>query len=536
MDNKTEDIYKRMNHPKGAGIEIVGRLAEYMLAVVIVVLCVGVAFYEKDGYHQIGDAKFTVYRNIMFTGGGILLAVLVPYAVLWLREHRKPQISVTDGCVLAYLILSGISVVSGGFYKDALWGYSGWNMGLISQLSFVLLYFFLSRFGRYYRVMLTVLCVASCIVYGIGILHRLQIDPIGFYDGLSDYQKSLFLSTLGQNSWYGSFVAVTLPVGMGVFLYTDKKVWRILSGVFMTFGFCTLVTQNSDSAYFAMAGAFVVLFMISAAERETMCRFMGMLTIFFASGKIMYYLMQIRPNPEFVADYVTRLMWTSKVTWALLGICLIVTVMLCIKGIKSDSRSYPSVLMRRTRQAVPAVLIAVIVGAVFLIILQSGGALPGVISDRLAKVSYFNWNNEWGNGRGRIWRFSVKMFAEADIVHKVFGVGPDCFHSYVVAHYSEEQAYYWGGKQLTNAHNEWLTSLINVGIPGTVAYAGIYVTAVRRFCREHRHSILLAGIAASCMSYMCYNFFCYQQVLCTPFIFLLMGIGEYILRDSVDKT
>lgn len=536
MDNKTEDIYKRTNHPKGAGIEIVGRLAEYILAAVIVVLCVGVAFYAKDGYHQIGDAKFTVYRNIMFTGGGLLLAVIVPYALLWLREHRKPQISVTDICVMVYLILSGISVVSGGFYKDALWGYSGWNMGIISQLSFVLLYFFLSRFGRFHPIMLTVLCEVSCIVYGIGILHRLQIDPIGFYDGLSYYQKSLFLSTLGQSSWYGSFLAVTLPVGMGVFLYTDKKVWRILSGVFMILGFCTLVTQNSDSAYFAMAGALIVFFMISVTERETMCRFMGMVTLFFASGKIMYYLMQINPNPEFEADYVTRLMWTSKVTWVLLLLCLAATIILRVMGVKSDSDSYPTALMRRMGQAAPAVMIAVIAGAVFLIILQSRGALPGVISERLADVSYFNWDNDWGNHRGRIWSFSVKMFAEADIIHKLFGVGPDCFHSYVAARYSEEQALYWGSKQLTNAHNEWLTSLINVGILGTAAYVGIYVTAIHRFCREHRRNLLLAGIAASCVSYMCYNFFCYQQVLCTPFIFLLMGIGEYILRDSVDKT
>lgn len=536
MNNKTGDIYKRKNHSTSSGPEIAEQIAEYILAVVAVALCVGVAFYAKDGYHQIGDAKFAAYRNIMLAGGGLMLAVLVPYTVLWLREHRKTQISVTDICVLVYLALSGVSVIFGGFYKDALWGYTGWNMGLISQLSFVLLYFFLSRFGRYYRIMLTALCVASCIVYGIGILHRLMIDPIGFYDGLTYYQKTLFLSTLGQNSWYGSFVAVTLPVGVGVFLYSDKKMWRILSGIFMTFGFCTLVTQNSDSVYFAMTGAFVVFFMISAAERETMCRFMGMLTSFFASGKIMYYLMQINPNPEFVADYVTRLMWTSKMTWVLLVICLIVTVALCVAGVKSDSGSYPKVLMRRVGQAAPAVTIALIAGTVLLIILKTRGALPRAVSDKLADVSYFNWDNEWGNGRGRIWRFSVKMFAEADIVHKLFGVGPDCFHSYVVARYSEDQTYYWGSKQLTNAHNEWLTGLINVGILGTAAYAGIYVTAVRRFCREHRHNILLAGIAASCMSYMCYNIFCYQQVLCTPFIFLLMGIGEYILRDLVDKT
>ena len=74
--------------------------------------------------------------------------------------------------------------------------------------------------------------------------------------------------------------------------------------------------------------------------------------------------------------------------------------------------------------------------------------------------------------------------------------------------------------------------MINGGILGAVAYAGIYVTQIRRCLRGWRQNALLLGIAASCVSYMCYNFFCYQQVLCTPFIFILMGIGEYILRQQ----
>lgn len=516
----------------GSGLEAAGRLIEYLLTLTIVILCLVLAFYTKDGYHQIGNAKFAAYRNIMVIGYTILFTALVPYAVLWLAEHRKPKVSVTDGCVLAYLLLSGIAAVSGGFYKDAVWGYTGWNMGFVSQFSFVLLYLFLSRFGKYYRLIVTVLCAAACGVYMIGILHRLSIDPIGFYEGLTNAQKAQFLSTLGQASWYGSFLAVTLPVGIGEFIFTGKKVWRILSGIFVAIGFCTLVTQNSDSAYLALVGALVIFFMICAADRERMCRFMGMLTLLFAAGKIMYVLMRIQPNPEFKADFVTGMMWTSGVTWMLLAVCLLATVWLHVIGRRIDSSEYPANLMRRICRITPAAAVAVITGVILVIILQTRGALPKMISDRLADISYFNWNDKWGNGRGSIWSFSIKMFAQADIRQKLFGVGPDCFHSYVAAFYNEEQALYWGSKQLTNAHNEWMTSLINVGISGTVSYIGIYVTAVRRFYRRHQHNLLLAGIAASCVSYMCYNFFCYQQVLCTPFIFLLMGIGEYILRKT----
>lgn len=108
----------------------------------------------------------------------------------------------------------------------------------------------------------------------------------------------------------------------------------------------------------------------------------------------------------------------------------------------------------------------------------------------------------------------------------------DCFSSYVSACYSEEAALLWGRKKLTNAHNEWLNILINGGILGVTAYMGIFLTAFYRMFRRYRQKLLLAVVCGACVSYMCYNFFCYQQVLCTPFIFMLMGMGEYMLREQ----
>lgn len=535
---------EQKNNRAAGGVQITGQIIEYLLTIILFVLCVAVCFYAKDGYHGIGNAKFAAYRAVTLRGGILLLIALAPYLVFWLMERRRPRVSVTDGFVLAYLILSGISVLSGGFWRNdeggidwagILWGYKGWNMGLFAQFSFVSLYLLLSRFGRYYRQILTVLCAAAAGVYGIGILHRLLIDPIGFYDGLSYGQKAQFLSTLGQASWYGSFLAVTLPVGIGVFLHTAKIRWRIAGGVFTVLGFCTLVTQNSDSAYIGLAGALLVLFVTAVGEREKLCRYMGMLALFFASGKVMGYLVRLRPNPELQADFVTRLMWDSRLTWILLLLCLAAVTVLYVMGTHGGEHRYPAEWMRRAGRVVPAMAALAVVVIALLIFLQARGALPQAVSDKLAGIGYFNWNDAWGNGRGRIWRFGVKLYAEAKPLYKLLGVGPDCFHSYVAAYYGEEAELLWGAKQLTNAHNELLTMLINGGLFGAAAYAGIYVTSVRRIVRACGQEVLMAGLAAAVVSYMCYNFFCYQQVLCTPFVFICMGIGEYMLREQAGR-
>lgn len=508
---------------------IVASAMEYVLTATMIAMCVAVAFYAKDGYHQIGNAKFAAYRIVMVIGFALFLLIGIAYFVNFLWRKNPWRVSVTDSFVFAYLLLSTIAVVSGGFYEDALWGSFGWYMGWMSQLSFVLIYFALSRFGHYYRLILSVFCGSAFVVFLIGILHRLMIDPIGFYEGLQGYQMAQFLSTMGQATWYASFLVVALPMGVAAFLFAGKRLWRILGGIYMAAGIASLVTQNSDSAYFAFAGFMLVFFLLCVESRETMSRFAEVCTLFFAMGKVMYFLMQIHPNPDLEYDFVTRLMLEGKSTWVLLGFCIVWDIFLYIRR----NRSYSIAHIRWVKRVVLFVAAAEIIAVVGLIVLQTRGFFSGRLGEMLGTVSYFNWNDAWGNGRGRIWSFTARVFVGESLLHKLFGVGPDCFSSYVAAVHGEEVNLLWGDKMLTNAHNEWMTTLVNVGIPGAAAYIGIFVTAINRFLKAWRKDYLLAGAAASTVSYMAYNFFCYQQVCCTPFVFLLLGTGEYLLRKEM---
>lgn len=528
MSSKTK---KGKSHSPVSEWVIVSPAMEYLLTATMIAMCLAVCFYAEDGYHQIGNAKFEAYKMVMIVGFAPILLLGACYFVNFLWQKKPWRLSVTDGCVLAYLLFATTAVVSGGFYKDALWGSFGWNMGWMSQFSFILLYFALSRFGRYYRAILYAFCGSAFMVFLIGILHRLMIDPIGFYKELDGYQKAQFLSTMGQATWYASFLAVALPVGVAAFLFSKRKCWRILGGIYTAVGFASLVTQNSDSAYFAFAGFMIAFFLFCVESRETIERFSEVCTLFFATGKVMHFLMQLHPNSELEYDFVTNLMLEGKSTWVLLGVCFVWDVFLYVRR----GSSYPSGRIRRIKRVVligTGAGLSVIVG---LIVLQTKGWISGRLGEALSEIPYFNWNNEWGNGRGRIWSFAVRMFMAESLPHKLFGVGPDCFSSYAAAVHGEEVYRLWGDKMLTNAHNEWMNVFINTGILGAASYIGIFVTAIGRYGKAWRQDVLLAGVTASVVSYMAYNFFCYQQVCCTPFVFLLLGAGEYVWRRA-EKT
>lgn len=525
-------VIREKKKEKNRFAEIIAGVMEYIVAMVLVVMVFAVAFYAKEGYYQIGSAKFDAYRRVMLPGMALLLVMELVYLIGGIRGKAGEGRSVTDWFVLAYLALTVVSALCGGCREDALWGSRGWNMGMMAQLSFVLLYFFVSRFGRWYRSIVAALGAASFVVFGIGILHRMLIDPIGYYEGLTYEQKAQFLSTLGQATWYASFLIVLLPVGAAVFLYSEKRYERILSGIWLTFGIATLVTQNSDSAYVAFFGCMLVFLWDAVQRRETLLRYAEICTGFWGIGRIMGFLLQIRPNPAFEPDVVSQVVLYSAWGWAFLAAGVVCCVILLCRREKGE---YPQAWMRRARNAVYAVTGAGLLFSVVVLVWGAAGELPAALGGLTWKISYLRWGDDWGNARGRIWTFAAQVFREESLWNKLCGVGPDCLNSYVKANYAQELTLLWGEKTLTNAHNEWFTMLINGGIMGLAAYAGIFVTLTGRCMKRKDENYLLIGVAAAVVSYMAYNFFCYQQVLCTPFVFLWMGIGEYLLRRAKNE-
>ena len=76
---------------------------------------------------------------------GLMSALGVLYFILARKQicmaWIKKNVSGLDGMVLLYLACVLISFALCGEKVYAVWGYEGWCMGLISQLSFITFYF-----------------------------------------------------------------------------------------------------------------------------------------------------------------------------------------------------------------------------------------------------------------------------------------------------------------------------------------------------------------------------------------------------------
>lgn len=523
MSNKLKTNQKKQ---EDSGERIMANIIEYALAVVGAALCILLPLYLKDGYHSVGTAKYQIYQVIMRAGFAILLVL----TIAWLfskKEFQKAKLSSADLCMLAFLILCFVAAIAGGNFQECIEGYSGWNMGLLAMASFGLLYFYFSRFGRYYQTVFGCLLATTFIVFVIGILHRLLIDPIGVYADIADTYKNQFLSTLGQATWYSSFVCTVLPLGVGVFWCAKKKWLRIVSGIFTFAGFCTMITQNSDSAYAALVGFFAVFFWFSVSAADRMERFAEILLLFVLSTRFMYFAFLIRPNQILTLDTFSHFCIYDSGMWPalLLAILFWAALLVCAK------KGIYHVRAARLIRAILFILGGLVVAAAGVILIMSAkGILPESLAKLTSKLPYLTWSDNWGNGRGRTWAFSLQMFGDMDVLHKLFGVGPDGYAPYAYSFYQERLTEMWGDRTLTNAHNEWMNALINYGVFGAAAYIGIFVTTIKSCAGKLARQPMMTGIIACIVSYMCHNFFCYQQVCCTPFVFMIIGVGNYLVR------
>lgn len=526
--------------------------------------------YYQNKYHDMGDAKYSYFRSVSI----IFLIFFLIFLAIWIIVYREKfrissiirRFSVTDWFVTAFLILSYLSYlfseyknpVVPGDTSSALAGYSGWYMGLVSQVMFVLIYFAVSRFWKWSEFTLFSAIVTSGAIYQIAILQRFSIDPLKMYENLGPENIEKFLSTLGQTTWFSSYAVLVFPLAVFYYWYDDRRWVRILSGIVMALGFGSLCTAHSDSGYVAYVLILMVFFWFSLESNKSFARFLEILLIGLASFRIIGIMQRCFPEKMIQLVYEDEKIsfFITQSTLMLVALVIVVVLyiafnLLCVsslkkffkfefekrqKGITTNTKAkgfdISKFLWLRKLMIVAAVV--VLFGVVLAIVFTTKKMLPDSLAG-FYDVGFFNFSDYWGNARGFNWRMSFLAIKSASFKDMMIGVGPDCFAMSMDKYCAQEVATFWKGYKLACAHNEFLNMMVTQGILGVAAYVGIFISFIVRCTKSGIETRLVVPFCAAALAYMGHNFFCYQQCICTPTVFLLMGIGELLMRRTQTK-
>ena len=521
------------------------RFLKEILGIYLFLIFVIYPLYYEDAYYNMGDAKWHFFRTVTYYIEGplfkiptflvMLLIVFIWYQVDLARSKQilafwKEKVTLTDKFVLFYLVACLFSTIISPYKDYIIWGYNGWYMGMIAQFAFCALYFFVSRFWRWDDIMMGLYLAASTLVNLLGVLNRFRVDPLNMYDGLSENYVPQFLSTLGQSTWYSSYVMLFFPIGLFMYWQAEKLWVRRVSFVYMVIGFMTAITQDSDSAFFALAATLLTLFCFSFRENRYMKRFLEIILIMLLSWRVIGFLQMAFPDKAVPLGELMIFGSQNPLMWIVIAVLGAVYFVFS----KFDKEGKVNIAELTIIRSVVLILAGLtIVGVIIYIYLNTKHLLP----ERFSSTNwYLLFDEYWGNNRGSSWMItmdSIRLTLLNDPLRFIFGAGPDGFYNTVYTYHTAELNAKWGENTvLTCAHNEWLTQIVNIGIVGGLAYLGIFVSAFVTFVKK---SVKMPELIAPTMciaAYFAHNFFCYQQIICTPIIFIIIGAGISIIRTG----
>lgn len=493
--------------------EYLGILCKFYIIVLLAVL----PLYMSDGYYLLGDAKYQLFRNctLICLGIWVVVEAFSLLSDLWNRlrvdvKLARPKLGTVDIFLLAYGGCVLLSAISSPY--DAAWtGYREWYMGAFSQLFFVGIYFFVSRYYSHDRLTIYVGEAAFFAVIIIGLLNRLGLDPLGIFQEFTEtaWEYSNLLSTIGNINWFCGYCSVMLALPISGYLYSRKKVKTTVLYVVSVLGLTLLMIQGSDSGL--VLAAVAIGCCLIAGIRKTDFFQKGLLLLLGASVGVgvMGCLVKVFDawNAIPVDSWIYgKMLWSGWPVFA--GVAGV--ILFCFDRLR---KKFPDGAVRRCIKVFLGVmLLTVATVAVFVILKWSQGDADA-----------------WGSGRGMLWRLAWEGFLQADFGGKLIGAGPDCFAEYLISIGKTPiitQEDHWANALFVNAHNEWLNHLVNIGVLGMAAYAGIFIAAWKRY-RGMMLAILMLAM------YGVHSLVSFQQVLNAPFLFLMLGICEATWRRKM---
>lgn len=523
-------------------------------------------FQTATDYSSIGSDKSGFFRKWGVGAARLFVHILLFYLVFaaadwWVKNRKKKgkwtallnrfieSLSLTD----KFAILYGIGLILSyyySYYRSALlMGMNGWYMGFVPQLVFLGSYFAVSRLlpSKSGKIIAGALLAVSFVVFLLGLLNRYGVNPLGMVSS-----GPSFISTIGNINWYCGYWAVLFPIGATLFVAYRKapgesdKVFgwkRAGLGLFTAVGFATGITQGSESGMAALAVMLLFMGCLAGREKELTKHFVEMLFLFCLVLQVLSLVQSRWPDRN---QYLTGGYLLLTQTWLpwVAGIGIFLYYLL----LSSKKRQDAAYRLFRTGWRIAASAAGVVL--VFFVILVVWNTLrPGSLGS-LSANPLFTFDRDWGSARGGTWTAGIRTWASQNFLHKLLGVGPDGMWMHIYngpdTGLLEAVRAQFGNNRLTNAHGEWITILANLGLLGLAGFAGMMVSAIVRFLQVRKGKALTgnregnisawagSALCMACgMSLFCYtinNIFSFQQTMNVTQMFLVLGLGEAIMR------
>ena len=502
-----------------------GLIPAYILTGYLFLMFCIYPFYYENGYYNIGIAKNNFFTVVSIVS---LIFTLVATGVSFFDAKKRKRsfidkncISITQKLLLTYMAVVLASFIFAEYKEEVLWGSEGWYLGTIPMLLLSAFAFLTAHFWKEQRWILYGSIVVSGLVFFLGICNRFSFYPVAI-----EPPYPTFISTLGNINWFCGYMSVVSPIGIVLFILKEnKRRWSSwLMGLYALISFMAGFCQGSSSVFLWNAALFAVLLWIAVRNTSRLKNWFLTVGLWGIAGQLVRVLKYLFPD---YYNYDSAILVDTNITLVIAVAAVIAFV--CVTFFVKEDKEFSPGVQKWSRFSL---ILAVVLGIILWIAIAVYNTNVGIPS--LAESELFLLDENWGNGRGASLKVAFVLFGEMSFVQKIFGVGADGFSAFAYS-FPEVQEYltgFFGESILTNAHCEVVTNLINFGVLGAILYISMLLSFIYRTMKNGEKQPVLYVFAVCVICYLTNNLISFAQILNIPFLFLLLGMGEYYLNSE----
>lgn len=497
-------------------------------------------FYQNK-YFNIREAKLQFF-HVCSIGLVILTAIFA--CAGWLEKKRaegekvRPeqeeqslkemlsQMQVTSWFAVVFFLAVILSTVFSVYPEESFYGRDGRMLGAIVFLLCILVYGILGKYLKPGIWMAWIFLISNTIVVMISVLQFWGLDFLHMSENVADVTS--FVSTIGNKNAYAGYLCMILPVGMVLYYLSEMPFSKIIYGLFLVLGFYGAFVTTADSWILGVGISFVVMLWFSLTDNHKMKHFLELCMLFWISSLIVKISIAVGQAQNIITDF-SYVFGTLKIqNFMINGYVLLAEAILFIGGIwwigfaEKRNMDPPYQKIRKWFFTVSAIIVGI---GIFLFLIANfwgNKQWDGVFG----WINHLKLQDDFGNGRGIMWKQTVKNWIELEPWRKFLGYGVNCF----------DQFYHQNGDvvetiKTIDPHNEFLLFLSIMGVFGTIGYFGLLISTIVSAAKmSDQYPVMMMGTVMLC-SYLAQAMVNNPTIFITPNLFLFLGILKSIERN-----
>ena len=229
------------------------------------------------------------YIALLICGAILLICIIL--------KRKELKFDLIDKTLLAFLILIVLSTIFSINVPKAILGEENRYEGLLTFIVYFLTYY-CAKYHFSYNKYLKNFAFATVLITSVtGILQYYNLFPIYLIFNIP-HPSSVALSTFGHRNFFGSFLAIVVPIFMALYIIKKKKAYLIISLV----SFWAMLVSMTRSSWvgLAVASIFGLIYIIKNFNKEI---FIRALQIIIGSAAIFVFVLT---PPQFISNLINK--------------------------------------------------------------------------------------------------------------------------------------------------------------------------------------------------------------------------------------